>query len=138
MDPDRAKEVSGMQLSPSSEDYLEAIHQLLKEEPHVHSVQVAQRLKVSKPSVNKAMGVLKEAGLVEQEPYGTLWLTEEGERIARQVAFRHSTLKHFLTDVLGIDEATAETDACRMEHVISNTTLVKWVEYMARQENGGL
>ena len=126
-----------MQLSPSSEDYLEAIHQLLKEEPHVHSVQVAQRLKVSKPSVNKAMGVLKEAGLVEQEPYGTLWLTEEGERIARQVAFRHSTLKHFLTDVLGIDEATAETAACRMEHVISNTTLVKWVEYMARQENGG-
>lgn len=125
-----------MQLSPSSEDYLETIHQLLKEEPHVHSVQVAQRLKVSKPSVNKAMGVLKEAGLVEQEPYGTLWLTEEGERIARQVAFRHSTLKHFLTDVLGIDEATAETDACRMEHVISNTTLAKWVEYMARQENG--
>ena len=125
-----------MQLSPSSEDYLEAIHQLLKEEPHVHSVQVAQRLKVSKPSVNKAMGVLKEAGLVEQEPYGTLWLTEEGERIARQVAFRPSTLKHFLTDVLGIDEATAETDACRMEHVISNTTLAKWVEYMARQENG--
>ncbi len=125
-----------MQLSPSNEDYLEAIHQLLKEEPHVHSVQVAQRLKVSKPSVNKAMGVLKEAGLVEQEPYGTLWLTEEGERIARQVAFRHSTLKHFLTDVLGIDEATAETDACRMEHVISNTTLAKWVEYMARQENG--
>ena len=125
-----------MQLSPSSEDYLEAIHQLLKEEPHVPSVQVAQRLKVSKPSVNKAMGVLKEAGLVEQEPYGTLWLTEEGERIARQVAFRHSTLKHFLTDVLGIDEATAETDACRMEHVISNTTLAKWVEYMARQENG--
>ena len=124
-----------MQLSPSSEDYLEAIHQLLKEEPHVHSVQVAQRLKVSKPSVNKAMGVLKEAGLVEQEPYGTLWLTEECERIARQVAFRHSTLKHFLTDVLGIDEATAETDACRMEHVISNATLAKWVEYMARQEN---
>ena len=70
-----------------------------------------------------------------QEPYGTLWLTEEGERIARQVAFRHSTLKHFLTDVLGIDEATAETDACRMEHVISNATLAKWVEYMARQEN---
>ena len=62
-----------MQLSPSSEDYLEAIHQLLKEEPHVHSVQVAQRLKVSKPSVNKAMGVLKEAGLVEQEPYGDVY-----------------------------------------------------------------
>ena len=123
-----------MQLSPSSEDYLEAIHQLLKEEPHVHSVQVAQRLKVSKPSVNKAMGVLKEAGLVEQEPYGTLWLTEEGERIAKQVSFRHSTLKHFLTDVLGIDEATAENDACRMEHVISNTTLEKWVEYMARED----
>ncbi len=124
-----------MRLSPSSEDYLEAIHQLLKEEPHVHSVQVAQRLKVSKPSVNKAMGVLKDAGLVEQEPYGTLWLTKEGERIARQVAFRHSTLKHFLTDVLGIDEDTAEADACRMEHVISNTTLEKWVEYMARQED---
>ena len=121
-------------LSPSSEDYLEAIHQLLQEEPHVHSVQVAQRLKVSKPSVNKAVNVLKEAGLVEQEPYGTIWLTDEGERLAKQVAYRHAMLKSFLTDILGVDSATAEEDACRMEHVISNETLQKWSDYMNNPE----
>ena len=120
-------------LSPSSEDYLEAIHQLLKEEPHVHSVQVAQRLKVSKPSVNKAVNVLKEAGLVEQEPYGTIWLTDEGQRLAQQIAYRHNVLKTFLTDILGVDPETAEEDACRMEHAISNETLEKWSEYMNRQ-----
>lgn len=123
-----------MNLTPSSEDYLEAIHQLLKTEPHVHSVMVAQALGVSKPSVNKAMGVLKEAGLVDQEPYGTLWLTDEGERLARQVAYRHSMLKSFLTDVLGIDETNAEVDACKMEHAISSVTLEKLAEYMARQK----
>ena len=120
-------------LSPSSEDYLEAIHQLLKEEPHVHSVQVAQRLKVSKPSVNKAVNVLKEAGLVEQEPYGTIWLTDEGQKLAQQIAYRHNVLKTFLTDILGVDPETAEEDACRMEHAISNETLEKWSEYMRRQ-----
>jgi len=93
-------------------------------------VQVAQRLKVSKPSVNKAVNVLKEAGLVEQEPYGTIWLTNEGERVARQVAYRHHMLKSFLTDILGVDPSTAEEDACRMEHVISNETLQKWSDYM--------
>ena len=117
-------------LSPSSEDYLEAIHQLLKEESHVHSVQVAQRLKVSKPSVNKAVNVLKEAGLVEQEPYGTIWLTDEGQKLAQQIAYRHNVLKTFLTDILGVDPETAEEDACRMEHAISNETLEKWSEYM--------
>ena len=117
-------------ISPSSEDYLEAIHQLLQAEPHVHSVQVAQRLKVSKPSVNKAVNVLKEAGLVEQEPYGTIWLTPEGEKLAQQVAYRHAMLKSFLTDILGVDAETAEEDACRMEHVISNETLQKWSDYM--------
>ena len=120
-------------LSPSSEDYLEAIHQLLKEESHVHSVQVAQRLKVSKPSVNKAVNVLKEAGLVEQEPYGTIWLTDEGQKLAQQIAYRHNVLKTFLTDILGVDPETAEEDACRMEHAISNETLEKWSEYMNKQ-----
>ena len=121
-------------LSPSNEDYLEAIHQLLQEESHVHSVQVAQRLKVSKPSVNKAVNVLKEAGLVEQEPYGTIWLTAEGKKLAQQVAYRHEMLRAFLTDILGVDPDTAEEDACRMEHAISNETLEKWSNYMNKSE----
>ena len=121
-----------MKLTPSNEDYLEAILFLLEKEPHVHSVQVAQYLKVSKPSVVKAMGVLKEAGLVRQEPYGTLWLTEEGERLARQVSHRHNTLKAFLTDVLGVEEAAAEEDACKMEHTVSQETMEKLADYMAK------
>ena len=120
-------------LSPSSEDYLEAIHQLLKEEPHVHSVQVAQRLKVSKPSVNKAVNVLKEAGLVEQEPYGTIWLTDEGQKLAQQIAYRHNVLKTFLTDILGVDPETAEEDACRMEHLISEETFQMFKSFLAKK-----
>jgi len=122
-----------MKLTPSNEDYLEAILFLLEKEPHVHSVQVAQYLKVSKPSVVKAMGVLKEAGLVHQEPYGTLWLTAEGERLARQVSHRHNTLKTFLTEVLGVEECVAEEDACKMEHSVSQETMEKLADYMARQ-----
>ena len=117
-------------LSPSSEDYLEAIYQLYRENPLVHAVQIAQRLNVSKPSVTKAVAILRNAALVEQEPYGALKLTEKGLTRAREIFFRHRMLKRFLTCVLGVDEATADIDACRMEHVISPQTLEKWMTYM--------
>jgi DtxR family Mn-dependent transcriptional regulator len=118
------------QLSPSSEDYLEAVYRLSLENPHVHAVQIAQQLSVSKPSVTKAVAILRAAGLIAQEPYGTLRLTEKGRLRAKEIYSRHRMLKDFLTLVLGVDGETAEADACRMEHVISPQTLEKWTEYM--------
>lgn len=116
-------------ISTSSENYLEVIYDLSRSGP-VRSVDVATRMHVSKASVNKAIGVLRQAGLVDQQLYGAITLTNEGYERAREVERRHSTIKKFLVDVLGVDEKIADEDACRMEHVVSETTMRRWADYI--------
>lgn len=120
-------------MSTASENYLEVIFELSMTGQPVRSVDVAKLMGVSKASVNKAIGVLRGAGMVEQELYGSIQLTPEGLQRAKEVAQRHGTIKRFLTEVLGIDEATAEGDACRMEHVVTETTMRAWSKYVERE-----
>lgn len=116
-------------VTASSQDYLEAILELSEERGYVRSVDIAEKLGVSRASVNRAVGVLKKAGLVLQEHYSNISLTEEGRKVALKVLARHQTLKSFLTDVLGVSEDTAQKDACRMEHSISDETFEKLKKY---------
>ena len=85
----------------------------------------ANELGYSKPSVTRAMGVLKKAGLVDQELYGTIQLTEAGRKRANEIYDRHVLIKEFLMTVLSLDARTAETDACRIEHIVSQTTIAR-------------
>ncbi|ADC91574.1 metal-dependent transcriptional regulator [Mageeibacillus indolicus] len=117
-------------LTMSNEDYLEAILQLSAHSPSVRSVDVADMLGVSKASVSKAMGVLREAGMIEQPHYGLITLTDEGKAVAGEVLHRHKMLKYFLVHMLGVADNVAEEDACRMEHVISMETRNKWFAYI--------
>lgn len=117
-------------LSAANEDYLEAIFELRDEQGATRSVDLAEHLQVSKASVNKAVGVLREAGLVEQEPYGAIRLTQTGQERAAEIYRRHTRIKRFLVEILGIDEETAEQDACRMEHVISTVTRDHLYQYL--------
>ncbi len=120
-------------MSPSLENYLETVLVLEQSDPTVRLTDIANKLGVSKASVNRAQGILKKAGLIEQERYGTITLTEKGRKAANDVYKRHRTLKQFLICVLHIDEETAENDACLMEHVISKQTMDKLVQYLAEQ-----
>jgi Mn-dependent DtxR family transcriptional regulator len=119
-------------LTPSSEDYLETILELSEQAEAVRSVDIANHLHVSKASVNKAMGILRDAGLIDQAYYGLIHLTAAGRQRAEEVLARHTMLKRFLIEILGIDQATAEIDACRMEHVISEKTRAKWLNYLKK------
>ena len=112
-------------INESSENYLESILILEQRNPSVRMSDIAAMLHVSKPSVNKAMGVLKDAGYIHQEVYGTIHLTEAGRQYAEKVYSRHVLFKRFLTEVLEIDEATAEEDSCHMEHCVSDETIDK-------------
>ena len=118
-------------LREAGEDYLEAILKLEDAHGHARSIDVASQLGVSRPSVNKALGVLKKAGMVEQQPYGSISLTPTGREHAVDVTKRHEMLRTFLIRVLGVDEETADTDACKMEHVISPQTMTKLTNYCA-------
>jgi DtxR family Mn-dependent transcriptional regulator len=117
-------------LTPSNEDYLETLLELCGARGKIRSVDVAEHLHVSKASVNKAMGILREAALIEQEHYGLIHLTDLGRQHAAEIMERHSKIKRFLVEILGIDEAIAEQDACKMEHVISESTRDHWFSYL--------
>lgn len=116
-------------LTGSLEDYLEAIYMLRRQQGEARITDLAGRLGLSKPSANRAVATLCEEGLAAHERYGSVELTDEGERIARDVCFRHEALLRFLMYNLGVDSAQAEEDACRMEHVISEETLLKLIAY---------
>lgn len=117
-------------ISASKQDYLETILDFTASGGQVRSIEIARALNVSRASVNKSLGALKESGLIEHEHYGDVKLTEKGLRVARTVRARHNTLKLFLTVVLGVEAETAEKDACRMEHAISRETATKLEEYL--------
>lgn len=127
----------GHALSRAGEDYLEAIYRIMLEGPKgdgsVRSVDVAEHLGVSKASVNKAVMMLKETGMVEQNRYGRVTLTEEGERYAALVWRTHRALRTFLTTDLGVDEKTADQEACLMEHALSADTLERLIHYLEGQ-----
>ena len=118
-------------LTPAHEDYLEAIYQLGEQgRMPVRSVDLADRLDVSKASVNKAIANLKKAKLVEQPHYGDITLTGKGCAYADGILERHQVLYHFLIDVLGVKPAIAEEEACSMEHAISDDTLRRWIDHL--------
>ena len=123
-------------LTMAGEDYIESIYRLMIEGDvdmsyGIRSVEVAEDLGVSKASVNKALSYLKESGMVEQERYGRVVLTEEGIEYARDVWRRHRTLRRFLTDELGVDPETADEEACVVEHAFSADTMDRLYEYLA-------
>lgn len=111
-----------MKTSESNEMYLEVILKLESENERVRSVDIANELGYSKPSVSRAMSVLKESGYIEHESYGKIVLTPKGRKTAKQMMLRHETITEFLKNTLKIDAQTAEEDACRIEHIISQKT----------------
>ena len=125
-------------VSMSHEDYLEAIVMLGGTvEQSVRSVDIAKQVGVSKASVNKAIGMLKEKGFLDQPYYGDVTLTQKGYDYGTKVYKRHRYLTAFLSKELGIDPDVAETEACLMEHAISDDSFEKWVTYIEALGVGG-
>lgn len=107
-----------MSLNESGEMYIETIYVLGKSKSVVHSVDVAEYMNYSKPSVSRAVGILKEEGHITVDGDGGIHLTQSGVQIAERIFERHTVLSGLL-QMLGVDEETAVEDACRIEHVIS-------------------
>ena len=118
-----------MEIHKSAEDYLETILMLRRTNGTVRSVDVAEAMHFSKPSVSVAMKKLRESGHVVMEDNGLLTLTESGEAIAVRIDERHRILTRMLM-ALGVEEETAAEEACQIEHVISDTTMEKIKQHM--------
>lgn len=110
-----------MAVKESGEMYLETIYILSKKQASVRAIDVSAQMGFSKPSVSRAMGLLKDNGFILVDGSGSITLTDKGRKSAKNIYERHTTLTKVLVS-LGVDEKTATEDACRIEHYISEKT----------------
>lgn len=118
-----------MPLHESGEMYLETIYVLTQEKPSVRAIDVGEHMGFSKPSVSRAIGLLKKGGYVTVDDNGYLVLTDAGLEVAQKIYRRHTMLTQFLT-AIGVDKEIAAEDACKIEHAISDTTFVAMKRYV--------
>ncbi len=119
-----------MEIRESGEMYLETILILLKKNGSVRAIDVGEYMGYSKPSVSRAMGLLKESGYITVDPSGLIALTQPGREIAESVYERHNTVAAVL-ERLGVSRETALEDACKVEHYISDETFLavkRWLQ----------
>ena len=122
-----------MKIHASGEDYLEAVLVLKKQKGYVRSVDLARHMGFSKPSISHAVNVLRKGGFLTVDSDGQLDLTQAGREIAERIYERHT----FFTEQLiaaGVDQETAEQDACRIEHAISEKSFLALKQIMRRAE----
>ncbi|MBP3369749.1 MAG: metal-dependent transcriptional regulator [Clostridia bacterium] len=110
-----------MPIQESGEMYLETIHVLSKNGNSVRSIDVSEYMGYSKPSVSRALGILRNDGYITVDRSGFISLTDTGRERAEKIFERHTIITEFL-GMLGVDEETAAEDACKMEHIISDTS----------------
>ena len=117
-------------LKESGETYLETILLLQKKLGNVRSIDVAHELNYSKPSISRAMSILKDKQLISIDTNGHIQLTDEGREKAENVVQRHKLITEFLKKSLGLDAGIAESDACKIEHIISEEAIKKIKLYL--------
>ncbi|WP_101697369.1 metal-dependent transcriptional regulator [Clostridium minihomine] len=122
-----------MKIQESAENYLETILVLKNRRGEVRSIDIANEMNFSRPSVSHAMKQFRENGLIVMDESGYIELTESGREIAERIYERHTLISEFLI-ALGVEEEIAKEDACRMEHAISEESFSKLREYWSRQK----
>lgn len=122
-----------MAIYESGEDYLESILVLQKKNGSVRSVDIATHLGYSKPSISRAVGILKRSGYILVDEKGLITFTDTGLALAERIYDRHQHITRFFIEVLGVDEATALKDACRIEHDLSEETYQKMRELLNKK-----
>ena len=120
-----------MDIQRSGEDYLETIYILHQRTGYVRSIDIATEMGYSKPSVSKGMSILRELGYITMMNDGQIKLTKVGLKRAQEVYSRHMLIRDFLIQKLGVNPTTAENDACKVEHVISEETYLRLRDFMS-------
>ena len=115
------------------EDYLEAISIAAAKNGAARVTDIKILLNVKTPSVTGALAVLAKAGLIEHEKYGRVTLTKKGAAIAKEVKKKHAVISSFLRDILGVSQAAADIDACKIEHVVSKETFKKLTAFVQKR-----
>ena len=122
-----------MHIQESGEMYLETIHVLLKKNGHVRSIDVSEHMGYSKPSVSRAVGILKKGGYILVDKDGFITLTDTGRAVAEKIFARHTLISNLLIR-LGVSPEVAADDACKIEHAISDESFEALKRYMEGEQ----
>ena len=128
---------SKLALSESLGDYLESIYHIAELRGVARLKEIAQRMGVTRPSATGAVRALAREGLVEHDRYSFVTLSERGRTVARDLVRRHEVLRRFLAEVLGVPAASADRNACRLEHALDPRALERLVAFLERQDGRG-
>lgn len=121
---------NNVRISGALREYLEAIYEISQEKSNVRTTDIALRLGISKPSVNRAVTTLKAKGLVTHEPYGAVVLTDKGRALGEYSGNKNKMIKRFLVTVLNLSDDEAEKEACSIGKTMSYGTVEKMKSYM--------
>jgi len=119
-----------MKIYESGENYLETILIIEERAGNVRAVDIANELGFSKPSVSRAMGILRRDGFIDIDENGSIELTKQGQKTAAAVYERHNLIADYFVKALGVERETALEDACRIEHVISDESFDKMKDWL--------
>ena len=117
-------------LTSTMEDYLETIYDLDQDKNYVRVKDIAKRMKVKMPTVTSMLKTLDRKGMVNYEKYEFITLTKEGSKVGKEMRKRHEIMRRFLSEVLKVDIKTADADACKIEHALSETTLDSLTDFI--------
>ncbi|MDD3436767.1 MAG: metal-dependent transcriptional regulator [Candidatus Gastranaerophilales bacterium] len=127
--------MKNIKVTASLEDYLEAIYEIMEEKQNVKAVEISKRLNVKRSSVTEALKNLAEKNLVNYGRYNVISLTPLGIKVAKKVIEKHKTLYDFFTKILGLSSDEASTNACKVEHVISEDVLQCLIAFIEFNNN---
>lgn len=122
-------------ITPSKENYLCMLLDLSEDKPETHSIDVACAFGYSRASVSRMVKVLGEEGYILKDDEGRISFTERGRETAESIRRKRNLLIHYFSEVLGVDTATAEKDACKIEHLISSETELKLAEHYSKEDH---
>ncbi|MBW1902505.1 MAG: metal-dependent transcriptional regulator [Deltaproteobacteria bacterium] len=117
-------------LTPTMEDYLEAIYSISKEKRVVRVKNIAKKIGVKMPTVTNMLKSLSQKGFIDYEKHEFLELTQTGRKVGKEIDRRHQIIRNFLTDILKIDAVVADEEACKMEHGMSTETLDRLTQFI--------
>jgi len=119
----------------SGEDYLETILMLNNKTGYVRSIDIANKLNYTKASISRAMSILKNSNYITMDKNGHILLTDLGQETAERIYERHKVISEFMIRVIGVSSEIAETESCRIEHIISDETFRKIKECIKNPAN---
>lgn len=127
--------MDNLKISATLEDYLELIYETIQDKSTIKAIDIAKKFNISRASVTEALQRLEQKGYIKYGRYQPISLTDKGSNLAKDIIYKHETLKKFFVSLLNLSQEEAELNACKIEHIITPTAFERIKEYVKRNNS---